>query len=554
MSAIQKVNLRKYSSFLYVVLAVITAVVLRQIGFHTEDPLDWLCQFLRSVIYIVLFTVWGISVRMRIIQPQVRRYLSGIAALTAFWLTVRTIRFVFAADPGILRYLWYLYYLPMLFIPCLAVFVALSLGRTENFRLPKWTVLLNIPTTVLLLLVLTNDFHQLVFVFPADALVWGNDYHYAIGYFLAVGWLTLCALTALVIMVCKCRIPNSRRFFVFPFIPGILAIIYGMLYILRVPWLRSIAGDVTVVFCLLFTAALEGCIQCGLIPNNTGYDGLFTVSRLGAQIADQENTVCLSSANAPELTEEQRRDAEVHPVFADRNTQIKSHPIRFGHVLWKEDITELAEAIQQIEENCSEIAERNRIRQENLEMRKKILTLQEKNRVSNLLHWETARQMDLIGRMLTQYDTEMDEEKRRRLLADAAVVGAYIKRYGNLLLVSEHTKTADIQDLSRCFEESFVNLELLGVNCIHTLPSNLSLSTSDMLHVYHGFETVVEACVNDLHHVWISAKEREGRLLLFMEFVCDTDLSSFVPDKSVFSCEDGAYRFTFKLQKGGEQI
>ena len=69
----------------------------------------------------------------------------------------------------------------MLFIPLLTVFVALSLGKPERFRLPSRTALLYIPTAALLLLVLTNDLHQLEFVFPPDAAVWGNDYHYAVG-------------------------------------------------------------------------------------------------------------------------------------------------------------------------------------------------------------------------------------------------------------------------------------------------------------------------------------------------------------------------------------
>ena len=265
-----KLNLKKHSAFLYAFLAVITAVVLRQIGFRADESLDWFCNFLRSAIYVGLFSLWGVSIRRRIIQPQVRRYLTAVAALMVFWVTVRTIRFLFAKDPWSLRHLWYMYYLPMLFIPCLAVFVALSLGKSESFRLPKWAGLLYIPAAALLLLVLTNDLHQLVFAFPADALVWGNDYRHAVVYYLAAGWLILCALTALGIMVYKCRIPNNRKFFVLPFIPGILAILYGGLYIARVPWLYPIAGDMTVVFCLLFAAVLESCIQCGLIPNNTG--------------------------------------------------------------------------------------------------------------------------------------------------------------------------------------------------------------------------------------------------------------------------------------------
>ena len=57
------------------------------------------------------------------------------------------------------------------------VFVALLLGRPENYRLPKWTSLFYIPATLLLLLVLTNDLHQLVFVFPADATAWHDTDH-----------------------------------------------------------------------------------------------------------------------------------------------------------------------------------------------------------------------------------------------------------------------------------------------------------------------------------------------------------------------------------------
>ena len=134
-------------------------------------------SLLRSFIYIGLMTWWGISLWQRIVQTQVRRYLAATAALCVFWLSIRTVKFFFAATPAAIRYLWYGYYFPMLFIPLLCVFVALSLGRPENYRLPKWTSLFYIPVTLLLLLVLTNDLHQLVFVFPADATAWHYTDH-----------------------------------------------------------------------------------------------------------------------------------------------------------------------------------------------------------------------------------------------------------------------------------------------------------------------------------------------------------------------------------------
>ena len=156
-----------------------------------EESLNLVLNILRSLIYIGMFTIWGLSVRRRIVQSQVRRYLSAVFALMVFWMVARSARYLIAQSPWTLRHLWYLYYLPMLFIPLLVVLSAFSLGRPEHFRLPSWTNILYIPPSVLFLLVLTNDFHQLVFVFPADAQVWMNDYSYGPGYYLAVGWMLI---------------------------------------------------------------------------------------------------------------------------------------------------------------------------------------------------------------------------------------------------------------------------------------------------------------------------------------------------------------------------
>lgn len=543
---------KKYSTILFIVLAILAAMALRQIGLHVDAPLDQVIDSLRAGIYIGMFALWGVSLRRRTVQPQVRRYFTVIPVLMIVWITARLIRYSFTDDPWLSRHLWYLYYLGMQFIPCLAVLVSLSLGKPENFLLSKWTKLLYIPTALFFLLVMTNDFHQLVFVFPEDAAVWTDDYRYGVLYPFVIGWELCCALTALVIMLVKCRIPGSRKVLLLPFVPVILAVVYGLMYIFCMPVLKPLAGDITVVFCLLFAAAFESCIQCGLIQSNTGYDELFLVSRLGAQITDRENELCLKSLNARELTEKQRISAGVQPISLDGSLLIRSKPIGFGNVLWQEDVAELTEAIEEIEENCRELAEHNRIRQKNLETKKKILSLQEKNRVNDLLHREMAGQIDLIDRLLAQYDAETDEQTRRRLLAGAAVAGAYIKRCGNLLLISERSTQTDIRDLSRCFDESFINLELLGVNCLHTLPPGCLLATRDMLRVYRGFETLMEACLFDLSHVWIQMREGESGYLLNMEFVCDTELSSYASIADSFTCEDGAYRFTFRLEKGGE--
>lgn len=174
-----EIKFKKHSIILCVILAILAAMVLRQI--EADAPLNRFFSILRASIYIGMFIAWGVSIHRRIVQPQVSRYLIAISALMVFWIILRTIRYSLNDCIWLIRYLWYLYYLPLLFIPLLGVFIALSLGKAENYRLPKWTALFYIPTVVLLLLVVTNDLHQYVFIFPADAIVWMNDYHHAIG-------------------------------------------------------------------------------------------------------------------------------------------------------------------------------------------------------------------------------------------------------------------------------------------------------------------------------------------------------------------------------------
>ena len=185
---------------------IVAAILCRNIG--REIP-GRLLALPRSFIYVGLFMYWGISVRRRVIMKQTQRLLTAIAMLMVFWIVDRTAKHLFANDPQMIRYLWYLYYLPMLLIPFLTVLVAASLGKHENYRLPNWTKALYLPVLGLVLLVLTNDLHQMVFAFPKEAAVWlDNDYTREIGYFIVSGCMVVCALAAVGYAV---QVPDGKR-------------------------------------------------------------------------------------------------------------------------------------------------------------------------------------------------------------------------------------------------------------------------------------------------------------------------------------------------------
>lgn len=319
---------RKYGVVLLVAVLMICAVCARvaaRYGYYAE-----VLSIVRALIYIGLLAAWGISVQTRIIQTQVRRYLLVIAGLMLLWLTLRTVKYNtyhMTAE----RFLWYGYYLPMLFIPVLAVLVALSLGKPENYRLPKWTHFLYLPSALLFLLVLTNDLHQLVFFFPTGVLS-TREYDYGIGYYVVLAWMVLCAAAALVIILAKCRIPQSRRYLWLPVVPFALALGYCAAYIKGVYWVWLLAGDLTVSMCLIITAIFESCIQCSLIQSNTHYAELFHTSTIGALITDRDFSVACAAENARSVDSQTLMAAAESPVVTADGIRISEAPIRWGHV------------------------------------------------------------------------------------------------------------------------------------------------------------------------------------------------------------------------------
>ena len=549
----QKVNLKKHGALLCAFLAVAAAAVLRQIGFCVNEQLDQFFTILRAAIYIGLFVAWGISVRSRIIQPQVRRYLTAVSALMIFWMTVRSIRYSLEEALWVMRHLWYLYYLTMLFIPLLAVFIALSLGKPESFRLPKWTVLLYIPTAALLLLVLTNDLHQLVFRFPEDAVVWMNEYRYGIVYFPVVGWMVLCALTALVIMLVKCRVPNSRKVLVLPFVPVVLSVIYGALYIFQLPWLRLIAGDVTVVFCLLIAATLESCIQCGLIQSNTHYNDLLLSCTLRVQLTDPEYQRLLSSRSAEPIPLQIMRQTETGPVRLDGGLRLSGAPVRGGHVLWTEDVSELLEVLEELQDVKDSLEDNNALLRAEYTLKAREAHIAEQDRLYNIIQRETVPRIKLLAELTDACETMGDEAQRKQILGKMAVIGAYLKRRSNLIFLADKTPLFQEKELHLTFGESMDNLELCGITCGLLSELEGPVEARQLMKMYDLFEEIVERSIDTMTTITVWIGPADGALRITINTDSAADLSPLGSDSvSALRDEDGEWQLCMVLRAGGE--
>ena len=540
---------RKYGVVLLVAVLMICAVCSRvaaRYGYCAE-----VLSIVRALIYIGLLAAWDISVQTRIIQTQVRRYLLVIAGLMLLWLTLRTVKYNtyhMTAE----RFLWYGYYLPMLFIPVLAVLVALSLGKPENYRLPKWTHFLYLPSALLFLLVLTNDLHQLVFFFPTGVLS-TREYDYGIGYYVVLAWMVLCAAAALVIILAKCRIPQSRRYLWLPVVPFALALGYCAAYIKGVYWVWLLAGDLTVSMCLIITAIFESCIQCSLIQSNTHYAELFHASTIGALITDRDFSVACAAENARSVDSQTLMAAAESPVVTADGIRISEAPIRWGHVFWEDDISPMLAVLKELDDTREELQSYGSILQAENAQKARRKKLEEQERLYRAMQEKAAAPAVRLSNLAKALQGVQDADTARFLLWKMTVIGAYLKRRSNLIFLADRDGMVPVSEVALCLNESMDNLRLHVRRCASRLDFEGELRLETAAALYDFFEAAIELAMDDLSGAAANVTRKEDACVLSLMLQCGTDLTSLraaYPDASVEN-EDGVWYCTLSVREGG---
>ncbi len=522
-----------------------------KIGLQTSTGMD----FVRSFIFIALIAAWGVSVQRRIVQRQVRRHLMASAAFAVFWLVVRTIKYFFITDPNVMRYLWYCYYIPMLFVPLMALFISMSLGKSESFRLPRWTLLLYVPTALLALLVLTNDLHTLVFTFPEDELIWTDRRNgYGVGCVIVIGWIAICLIAALVRMIMKCRMPRSRRVLILPFIPLSVAFTYAILYASRIEWLMIIAGDFTVFQCVMGVAIFESCILCGLIQSNMDYDGLFYATTISARITDTNFETVNASSSALPVSREAMTEALTGARRIDRDTILKGNPIRNGYAFWNENVKELQDTLDELLMTRDELRDTGDVLKAEAEQKARLLRIAEENRLYDMIEKQTAPQISLLHGMLERIRAADDASACRELLGRIVAVGTYIKRRSNLIFIARQKGTVDAGELELCLRESAASLELCGIKNRASIRMNGQLSFKTADTIYDFFEAVTEECFGGATRLLFFAEggDEAFRARAVIDLVSEPEgIMMLFPDTEAVRDDDGLLYLT--IEKGGER-
>lgn len=518
-----------------------------------------LAQMVRFFLHFGLFSIWGISVYRRIIQLQARLHFVVIAVLMLFWLTLREFRWNFVYNPNVSRLFWYSYYIPILLILLLSFFISLSVGKSEKYLLPKWTGLLFLPTLLLLGLVMTNDIHQWVFILPANAMEgFEYDYRYGLLFYVIAIWCGTCILATFITLFVKSRLLHTAGFLWLPLVPIFIAALYAITYVLRLPVLDSALGDATFFSCCLFMAFFESCIQCGFIQTNTCYFDIFNASlNLSAQITDDDYNVRYAARDAGVLLKEDMVRAETQVVLLADGRRLRNIRVCGGHAIWTEDIYELLELQESLAETREELRERNEFLKMEYEQEKEYRQVMEQNRLYDLLQRETQSQLDKVGLLTAKYEEVETEEERRLILSKIVILGSYIKRRKDFVLMMETSDFISENRLKSALEESFRSLRLAGIRGGYVVDTGReSLEGPVVMLAYDFFEHVLEMALDELRYIAVRVVCLEGELRCAVALDSsseDAELRKTYTNMSVLSDEDGSVEYILPI-RGGESL
>lgn len=492
-------------------------------------------NYIRAALYLLLFALWGYSLDRRIIQTQALHCMRLTAALMLVWLVLRTLKYEVVTDITVARYIWYLYYLPMLFIPLFGVYIALSLGKSEEYRLTGRIVALAAIPAILFSLVITNDLHQQMFAFNSGIPGRPDNYsyHHRYLYFICLGWMVGCMIFSLIRLLKKSRIKNGGKKPLMPFIIGCITILYGILYLTGLSAVRWWFGDMNVMFCLLYAAIYESCIRCRMIQSNTGYVELFEASTLAAVIMDRRGNVVIRSRAADE---DMICPQDGTQIIRPDGTRISSAPINGGYVVWKDNVRPLTELRAQLSENKAQIKNNKEKLHEAYLIQKKLHELTEKRRIYDKLDLMYGDQINRIGQLLKQCEnTETDEV--HNILKRILLLGTYIKRSANLYFLSLEHELLSQQDIRLTVDEAVRVMNVCGTECSVVYYMTKPMHSEEVVRRFNLLKTVVETAVDGLNSIFICLSDDE----MDLSVECDVDLSLIISSDVTVKQEDGLW-------------
>lgn len=485
--------------------------------------------------FLIVFTVWFLVLYNRIFDKQLKKYILGIGILQIFWMITRITRGI---TYGTLKTLtWYAYYIPMIFMP---TFYYFSSKYITN-RIVKYKKTDIIISTILVTLVLTNESHHIVFS-ELDA---DGEYYHKIGYYIICLWIFYQLIMSTTILV-KNQIKLKKHYKVLvPFIPIVLALVYTVLYIMKISLIQT--TNMSVILGTLFFLGIECVLNLDLIPNNLNYVIPYKKSNLKKAIISKDTKTILKTQAHIEIPEEiidDMKNGKIKAKYKRDNDVYITKQIVGGVSILQKSFKEINELKRISLEKNDELKKQKDL----LENKQKIMQELYEIKIRNQIIDEVAEKIETRKQEIERILSKMQNVEREKLATIKLLIG-YCKRMSNLVISNYNEETYNKEKINLLINELFQDASSFNISGILINNDINECSSEIILKIYDSIFAVIENINNT--NIIVSIVQNNG----YTEIIINVEKNTKNLSKELIKkCEDCILDVEEKKTEEGTKI
>lgn len=449
-------------------------------------------------IYFGMLGYWGVSVQRRIENPRIRHFLLNALWGVILWVIIRSIHNHITADDSVAeRLTWYGYYACMMITLLSVFYMSLFIGKSKNHKASPICRLVDLVSAIIVLGIMTNDYHELCFGYKPNTSHAGHGPLYVA----CVIWFLFLIIASFTHITRSYEEKDMKKKVVWPISCFVLGIVFFAGYLIWDALGHKIIIELVLGFSIVLISTLESLIQTGLIPSNTDYEFCFSNSSLNMSILNKDGEAVFASSDACEINKDLFSVLlEKSSKLMENDTELFIDDIRGGYVVWERSIKDEIELIRELDSINGNLENANGILKKNIDLEGRRHRLEARNRLYDLVINRIDFQISEMERRL-ETAKNASPEAVRRLVGEINVIGAYIKRKSNLILVEE-LKSVDLgKELKLSFRETFDILNKIGIHADYLFREIPQINIDVALIMYDLLETVIENSISNMENL-----------------------------------------------------
>ena len=291
-----------------------------------------------------------------------------------------------------------------------------------------------------------------------------------------------------------------------------------------------------------------------IIDNAIKYSDSGDSVTVAAQIVNLDYQPCFASTSAVSLTQDEIKEIGKQPVQQD-NTILHAKPIKAGFVVWQDDVTEINKLTEQLQEVQKQLGRKNALLQAELKLKEQQAQLEEKNHLYNRITEEVAPQIEKIEDLLEQTKNPQLAESA---LVKMCVIGSYVKRRSNLLLLGEENPIVQAREIEYCIRESLDNLQLASVSVLLNAKCEGDIPLTCLIAAYDFYEGLVEMLFDQITAMMVRITCKDGSLRMNLQIGCTSSMEKSVLDaicvhdsKFTYTVQEEDIVIDYEIAEGG---